>query len=509
MKNTVLAFLAETLQDYPEKTAIVDGEKHLSFRELDMAAKRLGCQIIRRSQAIRQPVAVLLPKSAESIVAFIGILYTANFYVPLDESLPVARLKTILENLDPKFIITSPPGQELLAELGYSPEQLISISHAYDEATDVDEALLTATLAAVIDTDPVYTIYTSGSTGIPKGVVVAHRGVIDYIDWAVECFGIDSTVVIGNQSPFYFDNSTLDIYLMLATGATMVIIPKQLFAYPMRLMEYLNSNAVNFIFWVPSVMIQVANLRILENIARSPLTRILFAGEVMPNKHLNYWRKFIPQALYANLYGPTEITVDCTYYIVEREFGDRDPLPIGIPCRNSDVLVLNSENQLVEAAESGELCVRGSSLALGYWNDQAKTAAAFVQNPLQDKYPERIYRTGDLVAYNAFNEIIFLGRKDNQIKHMGYRIELGEIETIVLGLAGIHNACVLYDKERGEIILFYQADEKIGSNDIRRQLAKFLPKYMIPTKLQQVKTLPFNANGKIDRGALSMVAGLT
>ena len=509
MKNTVLTFLADRLKCHADKTAIVDGEKRISFQEMDIAAKRLGCQITKRSHSVRQPVAVLLPKSAESIVAFIGILYSGNFYVPLDESLPVARIKTILENLEPQFIIASPTEQELLIELGYSSKQLIFIADAYNEAIPVDETGLTATLAAVIDTDPVYTIYTSGSTGIPKGVVVAHRGVIDYIDWAVECFDIDSTVIIGNQSPFYFDNSTLDIYLMLATGATLMIIPKQLFAYPLRLMEYVESNSINFIFWVPSVMIQVANLRILENMSRSPLTRILFAGEVMPNKHLNYWRKFIPQALYANLYGPTEITVDCTYYIVERAFGDRDPLPIGIPCRNSDVLVLNRENRLVEGAESGELCVRGSSLALGYWNDQLKTAAVFVQNPLQDKYPERIYRTGDLVAYNAFKEIIFLGRKDNQIKHMGYRIELGEIETNVLGLAEIHNACVIYDKERSEIILFYQADEKISSNDIRRQLAKILPKYMIPTKMHLVKALPVNANGKIDRGALLMAAGLS
>ena len=194
-----------------------------------------------------------------------------------------------------------------------------------------------------IDTDPVYSIFTSGSTGIPKGVVVSHRGVIDYIDWAIETFHIDSTSVIGNQAPFYFDNSTLDIYLMYATGATLNIIPDTFFAFPAKLVEYLDEKKITFVFWVPFVLVNMANFKILDSRKPQYLRDVFFAGEVMPNKHLNYWRRNMPECRYVNLYGPTEITVDCTYYTVEREFNDDEPLPIGFPCKNSDVLILNAD----------------------------------------------------------------------------------------------------------------------------------------------------------------------
>ncbi len=507
MRNTVLDFLTETVSLHSEKTAIVDGARAISFGEMNKAAKRLGSIISHRCECFRQPVAVILPKSAESIIAFLAILYSGNFYVPMDESMPLARIQTIISNLEPACIMTSNSYQQLLLDIGVSDRQILFVDTAYDEKIAVDDDGLAEITSQVIDTDPVYTIYTSGSTGIPKGVVVAHRGVIDYIEWAKECFGIDANVVIGNQSPFYFDNSTLDIYLSLSTGATLVIVPKPLFSFPMRLMEYLNTAGINFIFWVPSVMVAVANMKILEKLEKSLLTRILFAGEVMPNKHLNYWRKHFPQALFANLYGPTEITVDCTYYIVDREFKDNEALPIGFACRNTDILVLNDNNQPVRESEPGELCVRGSSLALGYWNDRTKTEAVFVQNPLQDKYPERIYRTGDLVYFNERKEIIFVGRKDNQIKHMGYRIELGEIETAVLGLEYIENACVVYDKAREEIVLFFQASETVQLSHIRKALIVLLPKYMMPSKVHQLDSMPFNANGKIDRGALVGICG--
>jgi non-ribosomal peptide synthetase component F len=251
--------------------------------------------------------------------------------------------------------------------------------------------------------------------------------------------------------------------------------------------------------------VSVANADILTRIPCTTLKKILFAGEVMPNKHLNYWRQHIPDALYSNLYGPTEITVDCTYYIVDRAFDDDEPLPIGIPCRNSDVMLLSENNQrITQPNETGEICVRGSSLAMGYYGNPEKTAEVFVQNPLNDRYRELIYRTGDLGYYNEYNEIMFVGRKDFQIKHMGYRIELGEIEHAALKIDCIGNACALYDTNNKEIVLCYELKSDMDEKNIRKQMLGIIPKYMVPTKYYNLEKFPYNDNGKIDRKELAM-----
>ena len=239
---------------------------------------------------MRRPIAVFLPKSADSLVAIMGILYSGNIYAPLDVHSPAARIKNILEHLEDPLVITSDEHKESLLAMGVTPEDIIAIEEAYDEAVVYDNAAVLAHLDGLIDTDPIYIIHTSGSTGTPKGVVSSHKGVINYIDWAVACFDITSKEIIGSQSPFYFDNSTLDIYLCLATAATLVIIPEHHFAFPVKLMDYVASQNINFVFWVPSVLINVANTKALDHVDSSGLEKILFAGEAMPNKHLNYWR---------------------------------------------------------------------------------------------------------------------------------------------------------------------------------------------------------------------------
>lgn len=502
MQKNVLEYFENTLLVHRNKTAIIDQDKVLTFGEWEQAAKRLCAAIREKSAAIRKPIGVYLPKSADSLVSFMAILYSGNIYVPLDIKSPAGRIQSMMENLHHPLVITSAEYLEELAACGVDRRDIIDITEAYAESRTFDPAEVLTYAAGVIDTDPIYVIYTSGSTGIPKGVVVSHRGVIDYIDWAVECFAVTSEEVIGSQSPFYFDNSTLDIYLCLATGATLILIPEQHFAFPKTLMDYVVEQKINFVFWVPSVMISVANLRALEGIDLSGLKKVLFAGEVMPNRHLNYWRSHLPGSLFANLYGPTEITVDCTYYIVTKEFADDDKLPIGFPCRNTDILILNEDNQPAKVDELGELCVRGSSLALGYWNNPEKSDSVFTQNPCNPDYFDRIYRTGDFVYINEEGEIIFMGRKDAQIKHMGYRIELGEIETALLSLEGIHNSCVLYNKPKQEITMFYMGDDEVTKAMIRKKLVPLLPKYMIPTKIYKLDQLPMNQNGKIDRPRL-------
>ncbi len=501
--NAIEYFEKGALLKWRDKLAIKDATGDYTFAQLERYAKNCAGLILKRTSAFNQPIAVFLPKCALAIIANMGILYSGNAYANLDIKSPPERLKSILHNLGANIIITSASHTQALRAIGVPEEKLLLVEQALVAEAAYDNTMLLKRLDAVIDTDPVYIIYTSGSTGIPKGVVIPHRGVIDYIDWARNCYQISESEVIGNQAPFFFDNSTLDIYLCLSCGATLVLIPEELFGYPLKLMQFVQQMNITTFFWVPSVMTNVANCKILDSLAPSSLLKILFAGEVMPTKTLNYWRAKYPQTLFSNLYGPTEITVDCTYYTVDRDFKDEEALPIGFPCRNTDILILNEKNEPAKTDEAGELCVRGSSLALGYWNNPEKTANAFTQNPLNPNYPELIYRTGDLVSRNARGEIMFIGRKDFQIKHLGYRIELGEIEHAVFQVDGIRNGCVVYNQSKKEIALFFESDQDLSPAFIRERMLTRLSKYMLPTSFRRLEKIPLTANGKIDRQKLA------
>ena len=492
MQKSVIEYLECTVARFPDKVAIVDAEGQMTFEELWKSARKLA-QSIGIGDAKNRPVAVFLPKGGKLVTSFAGINMSGNFYVPMDVKMPEARVRSILDVLEAEILVTDRLHHEQLSALCGNRRIVV-----YEDAI-AEEIMTNFDLAKQIDTDPVYAIFTSGSTGTPKGVVISHRGVIDYIDWAVSRFHVDENTVIGNQAPFYFDNSTLDIYLMYATGATLNVIPETCFAFPAKLMDYLNENKISFVFWVPFVLANVANLNILEHSKPQYLRDVFFAGEVMPNKHLNYWRKHLPDCRYVNLYGPTEITVDCTYYEVDRAFTDDDPLPIGVPCRNSDVLVLVDRERAAEVNEEGELCVRGSSLALGYYNDWERTQTSFIQNPLNKHYPELIYCTGDVVYRNKRGELMYVGRIDSQIKHNGYRIELGEIETAVLGCQLVDNCCAVYDYGHKRIMLFFQSEKMSDVKELRSVLASKLPRYMIPSEFRKETVMKQNASGKIDR----------
>lgn len=498
MQNSAICYLENTTKKFPDRIAVDDTKTIYSFSQLQSKAKTLSFVLSEKlDNNGNRPICVFLPKSADFIVSFAAVLYSGNFYVPLDAKMPDARLEKIIENLDPSLIITLRAYEEKCDKLNFSKEKLVFI-----DEVDFSKELSSTRYLNTIDTDPAYVIYTSGSTGTPKGVVISHRGIVDYIDWAKDCYKFSEKDNIGNQAPFYFDNSTLDIYTCFATGACLTIIPEGIFSFPVKLVDFLRQKKITSIFWVPSVLSMIANTDSLRSVKELPLFLrfVLFAGEVMPNKQLNYWRSALPNSLFSNLYGPTEITVDCTYYICDREFQDDEPLPIGIPCRNSDVFILDENDVLVNSLEKiGELCVRGSSIALGYWNNPEKTNISFVQNPLQKNYPERIYRTGDLVYLNKRGELMYSGRKDNQIKHMGYRIELGEIETAATCVDGIKRSVVLYKKTDQHIVMFYESDEELDLKYIRIQIAKNLPKYMIPHEYIWKRNFPENMNGKIDR----------
>ena len=497
MQINVTEYLDKTVQLFPHKIAVDDIHKSLTFSQIQKQARALSGLIIEQG-LLSAPIAVCMQRGCDMVVGFAAISYSGNFYVPIDMKSPDSRIKNIFDSLHAKAVITNKANYDRLKS--FFDETIIMIENAESIEPDASlEKLIRSQQERVIDTDPVYAIFTSGSTGNPKGVVISHRGVIDYINWAISTFSVNEKTIIANQAPFYFDNSTLDLYLMFSTGATLVIVPEEYYAFPAKLIDLLNEKKINFVFWVPFVLINVANYNLLEQKKPKYLEKILFAGEVMPNKHLNYWRKNLPDCLYANLYGPTEITVDCTYYIVDREFSDEEPLPVGKPCRNSGILILTDDNRAAKVNETGELCVRGSSLAMGYYNDPERTAKSFVQNPLNIHYPELIYRTGDTAYWNECGEVMYVGRKDFQIKHNGYRIELGEIENAVLGTKSVDTACVIYNNTHKEIVMFYQAADELNVGEFRKRMMEFVPKYMVPTKYYRLEKFPLSANGKIDR----------
>ena len=503
MKNSVLSWLDETAKRLPNKLALQDISGNITYQEYRSKSLAIAYKIVELNKGeMKKPIVVYLEKGKEVLVSFMGVAYSGCFYSPIDTEMPQSRVDKILEVLKPEIVITTNKLKTNFEKFNFYGSYII-----YEETicSEEDETAVKPYTEKIIDTDLLYVLFTSGSTGVPKGVSICHRSVIDYTDWVTETFNITQKDTFGNQAPFYFDNSILDIYSCMKTGATLNIIPKKLFFQLFIFSSFLfvsispESNIkINTIFWVPSALIVVSKLKAFRNVDLSDtLKRVLFCGEVMPNKQLNIWRKFLPNVTYANLYGPTEITDACTYYIVDREFSDDEPLPIGIPMSNTDILVLNDEDKLVTDDEVGELCVRGTSLAMGYYNNPEKTRSAFVQNPLNKAVPEIIYRTGDLVRYNEYREIIYISRKDFQIKHLGHRIELGEIETAISSLEEVTLNCCLYDEKNQKIVLF--VDAQVDRDYIKERIEKLVPEYMIPGKVIYLENMPINANGKIDR----------
>ena len=497
MVTNVLDWLDASAQRFPDKIAFGGEKSALTFAQLRDLSRRAGTYLCGRIGANR-PVAVFMEKTPACLAAFFAAVSAGCFYVPLDTKMPAERIKLIFDTLCPAFVFYDEKNAEAARAVAGDAGCVL-----FDEAcqTAPDESALEAVRAAHVDTDLLYVLFTSGSTGVPKGVTISHRSVVDWADWLHNTLDMTEDCVIGNQAPFVFDNSTLDIYSTLRNGCTTWIIPKKCFSFHKTMVQFLAEHAIDTIFFVPSALIAMANSGILEKNPPTWLKRIYFCGEVMPNRQLNMWRRAVPGAAYCNMYGPTEITDVCAYYIVDRDFDDDEPLPIGWPCANTRILILNDENRPVGPGETGELCVLGTCLSLGYYNNPAQTEKAFVQNPMNRAFHERMYRTGDLARYNDRGEIMFQGRKDFQIKHQGcYRIELGEIETALLAVPAVSNGCCLFDEQKDEIVCVYMGGEEPAG--LAKALAVKLPGYMMPNRYVHLDRLPMTINDKIDRVTL-------
>lgn len=507
-KTHLLECFEETARKKSGEIAVRHNGQQIIFKDLECRVQIAGLAFTEIVGGMRnRPIAVLLPKEINTVIADLGILYSCNAFMNLDIKTPRERIKNILELIRPVAVITNGKYKPLIDGMDIP---VILIDEMNWEEGREDREFLAERRETLIDTDPFCIINTSGSTGTPKGVVLNHRSFFDFMNVSNERFGFDGSEVIGSLSPVVFDIFDFELCMLMVNGSQLVLLDAFLASFPARLLETMAENKVSFIFWVPSIMVNIANMGLLERIALPDLKLVWFAGEVFPTKQFLYWYDNLPDTKFANLYGPIEITLDCTYYVVTERPEEGLPLPIGIPYRNTDILILNEEDQKCGIGEEGELCVRGTSLAMGYYNNPEKTLAAFMQNPLNTCYPELIYRTGDIVYMREDGNIMFKGRKDSLIKHMGYRIELGEIEHVIENdLKLVKYCCAVYRYEKKEIVLYYENEEEISDKDFRTSLAKVFPAYMIPGSYERMDMLPRNTNGKIDRLLLKNRANKT
>lgn len=494
---SVIDYLEKSGNLFPNKIAVIEEEKKITYEDLIKYSKIVGSYFASR-KIFNQPIMIFMDKSIDTLISFFGSVYAGCYYSLVNPELPEIRVKQIKDTLKSKYIITNDTYIAQVKEY-FSDVEILNINDLKNGK--IDEDSIKNNLAHHIDYDPLYVNFTSGSTGVPKGVVISHRSVIDFIDKFTEIFNFQENDIIGNQAPFDFDVSVKDIYSSIKMGATLVIIPKSYFSNPAKLLDYICDNNVTSLTWAVSALCLITTFHGLDYKVPEKVNKIIFSGEVMPLKHLNKWMEHLPNTMFVNIYGPTEITCNCTYHIIDRSRDYSEKIPIGKPFINERVFLLDENNEEIKKVnQTGEICVAGTSLALGYFNNPEQTNKNFMQNPLVNNYLETIYRTGDLGYYNELDELVFNGRKDFQIKYLGHRIELEEIDRALMNIPEVVRCCSIFDEEKSKLYGFYLGD--ISKKDLHLKLKETLPVFMIPTALIQMEELPMTKNGKIDRKKL-------
>ena len=501
-KTNILDYLEQTAECYKYSTAVTDIAEEYTWHEFIEMAKRIGSGLSRRTTP-GNPVPVMMEKSPLMLAAMAGAIYAGCFYVPVNPDNPPERLKKIFQTLQPEIIVADNKIKEFLISenmcTAFSKGDDTSILSAEELVKeDVDQKRLAAIRNDSKETDILYGIFTSGSTGTPKAVIVSHEAVIKFIGNFTEIFGISHEDVIGNQAPFDFDVSVKDIYSSMMTGAQLALIPKEYFSTPPRLLDYLCEKKVTTLTWAVSALTLVSSLKGLRYRIPDKVNKVMFSGEAMPPKQLRAWQKALPNASFINLYGPTEITCNCTYYPVNRIYEDGEKIPVGRAFPGREVFLLDEKDaEITDAGRKGEVCVAGESLAQGYYRNEEQTKKQFVMYPVHGGETQRIYRTGDLAYYDEKGRLIFAGRKDFQIKHMGHRIELEEIERAMNAVNNVQRSCCIFQKDKNRIVGFYMGEAE--PFEVRRKLKDKLPVYMVPPKMIKMTVMPLNKNGKTDR----------
>ena len=492
MVQNILDYLSAASEKYPQKTAVIEEDRSVTYSELARNACSVGSFLLHVG-CFRQPVGVYMEKGIPALSAFFGIVSAGGFYCMLSTELPGARLAQIQEVLQAKMILTTEGLKEKAAQI-FPGCTVCTVEECLQAPAREEE--LRKIRRQMIDTDPLYVNFTSGSTGVPKGIAVAHRSVVDFIGHFTELFGIGSDDIIANQAPFDFDVSVKDIYSALKTGATLVIVPRKLFSAPSALLDYLCDNRVTTMIWAVSALCLITAFHGLDYRVPETVRKILFSGEVMPYKHLRLWQEHLPDAVFVNLYGPTEITCNCTYHVLDKGRDYSSGIPIGQPFPNEDVFLLDEAFRKISLpGVAGQIAVRGTALALGYYRLEDQNEKSFIRNPLNTSYPERIYLTGDLGQYDDRGDLLFCGRIDHQVKYLGHRIELEEVEKCMSMIDGVERCFCTFENDR--LKGYYVGSVDKGT--LHSRMKETLPFYMIPGFLRRLESMPMTKNGKIDR----------
>jgi amino acid adenylation domain-containing protein len=501
----------------PDALALVMAGERMTYGELEAASNRLA-RLLREAGCRRgDRVCLFLPKSISAIVAEIATLKADCAYVPIDTASPAPRVEKIVQAAGPALMLVTAPAATLLDEVlalgGVGDVPVGSLDGAREgarfAAADVEAQSAEPLAWESSSGDPAHLLFTSGSTGTPKGVVIEHRNVIAFVEWATSYFGTSADDRISGHPPLHFDLSTFDIYGTFLAGAELHLVAPGANLLPHKLAELIRDSQLTQWFSVPSVMTYMAKLDVIGHRDFPALRRVLWCGEVLPTPILIHWMERLPHATFTNLYGPTEATIASSYHTVaEIPASETDPIPIGVPCAGEELLVLDERLRAAPTGEIGDLYIGGVGLSPGYWRDQEKTRAAFVQDPRSSDPDVRIYRTGDLAKVTDDGLVHFLGRADSQIKSRGYRIELGEIETALSALGEIRECAVVGVDTGGfegtAICCAYApaAGVEVEPPDVRERLRRVLPSYMLPARWLVLEALPKNVNGKIDRRSI-------
>ena len=494
MKINILDMLENSVKNYPDKKAVVEEQRSLTYTELYEISRRISAGLLDNS-VTGCPVGVYMEKGTDALCTFFGAVYAGGFYSMLNTELPDSRLQQIQFVLKAKVIVTTDELRSKAEEL-FGDTIIKTVSELKN--SEINEQALNTVRSHAIDTDPLYVNFTSGSTGVPKGIAVCHRSVIDFISCFTDIFGITESDIIANQAPFDFDVSVKDIYSAISVGATLVIVPREYFSAPVKLIDYLCEHKITTMIWAVSALCLISTFHGRDYKTPETVNKMLFSGEVMPYKHLKEWQKHLPDTTYVNLYGPTEITCNCTYHILDKERDYSEGIPIGIPFPNEDVFLLGDDNtKVTEQGKTGMIVVRGTALALGYYDLPEKNAECFVQNPLNKCYPELIYKTGDLGTYDENGELRFCGRADFQVKYMGHRIELEEIERAMSAIDGVERCFCVFDEKKQRLKGFYVGT--IEKNDLSSIMKETMPVFMVPGFIRKIDKILLTKNGKIDR----------